>query len=401
MSQWSLIREVAWREIVTRSRTTAFRLITGLLVAAAIVLPIVVAVLPDDGDELRTVTVGLVGVDQATQDQITAFAAGSLDVEFADLSASSPDDVELELVEGRIDVAIEPGPTLVWNRETDFEIASVVFTALQQQEVLVRGRSVGLDPSEVAGLLSPVELEERFADEADEADEVATGVALLGLMVAFILPQAYGQLTMLSVVEEKSTRVIEVLLNHLRPHTLLIGKVLGVGALAVVQLVVVVAGLTGALLLTRSISIPPSVWQFVPILLVSILGGLAIYNTFFALLGSLVSRQEDASQVVLPVFLPIIIGYLVGQAAVFGNAETPLVKFLSYFPLTSPMLLPVRVARDVIAPWEIALSLALLALGVWVLIRIAGRVYEFTLLHTGSKVSWSQLIRLSRGVAFD
>ena len=192
--------------------------------------------------------------------------------------------------------------------------------------------------------------------------------------MAFVLPQVFGQLTLLSVIEEKSTRVIEVLLSHIRPRTLLLGKVLGISALAVVQLVAVVLGLTAAILLTNAINIPASVWRFVPIVLVSILGGLAIYNTFFALLGSLVSRQEDAAQVMLPLFIPLMTGLFVGQAAVIGNAETLLVKALTWFPLTAPMLLPVRVARDAIPLWEIILSLGLLALGVWLLILIAGRV---------------------------
>ena len=206
---------------------------------------------------------------------------------------------------------------------------------------------------------------------------------------------------MMSVVEEKSTRVIEVLLNHIRPRTLLLGKVLGVGALAVVQLLVVVGGLTAALLATSAVTIPTSVWRFLPVIVVSILGGLAIYNTFFALLGSLVSRQEDASQVIMPVFIPLIGGFFVAQSAIIGDPETMLVRVLTLFPLTSPMLLPLRVARDAIAPWEVAAALGLLVFGVWALVRIAGRVYEFTLLHTGSRVGWRQLVRLSRGAAID
>ena len=103
----------------------------------------------------------------------------------------------------------------------------------------------------------------------------------------------------------------------------------------------------------------------------------------------------------MPVFVPIMAGLFVGQAAIAGNAESTLVRILTLFPPTAPMLLPVRVARDAIAPWEVALSLGLLALGVWLLIRIAGRVYEFTLLHTGPRVGWDQLLRLSRGAALD
>ena len=397
----SLVREVAWREIRTRVRTKAFRVITGVLFAGAIIGPIATAVWPDGGDDLRKVSIGLVEADRAAQEQILAYAEGSLDVTFRDLTGSSPEQVTQALSDGDIDVALEPGPTVVWDRETDFEIASVVYTVLQQQESLVKGRAIGLDDGEIADLLTPVELQERFADQASESDDVATAVAFGGLMLAFILPQAFGQLVAMSVVEEKSTRVIEVLLNHVRPRTLLLGKVLGLGALAVMQLVVVVGGLSAVLLMTNTFDIPASVWRFVPIILVSIVGGLAIYNTFFALLGSLISRQEDASQVMMPVLVPLMGGLLVGQAAVYGNAESTLIKVLTLFPFTAPMLLPVRVARDAIAPWEVALSLGLLCVAVWLLIRIAGRVYEFTLLHTGSPVGWGQLLRLSRGAALD
>ena len=398
---WPLAKEVAWREIRTRSRTKAFRVITGILIAAALIGPIVAAVWPDRGDDLREVTVGLIDVDDATRLQILAFSEHSLDVTFEDLGDLSADQVDQALTDGDIDVALEPGPTLVWDSDTDFEIAGVLFAVLQQQGVLIKGRDLGLGEDDIAELLAPIPLRERFAEPTDSSDELATAVAFFGLMATFMLPQVFGQLTMMSVVEEKSTRVVEVLLGHLRPRTLLMGKVLGVGALAVVQLIVVVGGLTAALLLTNAIDIPASVWRFVPIIVVSILGGLAIYNTFFALLGSLISRQEDAAQVILPLFIPLMAGFFVGQAAVIGDAETPLVKLLTWFPLTAPMLLPVRVARDAISPWEIVLSLSLLALGVWLLIHVAGRVYEFTLLHTGTRVGWGQLLRLSRGATLD
>lgn len=398
---WTLVGEVAKREIRTRARTRSFRVITGILVAAAIIGPIVSALWPDGGDDLREVSVGLVDVDESTQQQIVAFAAGNLDVMFEDYTGARPAVVDQALADGDIDVAIEAGPTLVWDRETDFEIAGVIYTALQQQDVLVRGRALGLGAAEIAQLLTPAQVEERFADEAGESEEVAEGVAFLGLILALNIPILFGQMTMMGVIEEKGTRVIEVLLGHVRPRTLLLGKILGLGALGAAQLAVVGGGLTAALLLTNTIDIPTSVWRFVPIMLVSLLGSLAIYNTLFALLGSLVSRQEDASQVVVPVFVPLMGGFLVANSALVGSAETTLVKVLTFFPLTAPMLLPVRVAKDAIALWEIVLSLGLLVLGVLLLVRIAARVYEFTLLHTGSRVSWGQLMRLSRGAAFD
>lgn len=393
-----MVKEVAMREITTRGRTKAFKVITAILVVAAIAGPVIAALWPDGSDDLREIVVGVTQDDPEFQRQVDLFAEGSLDVSYELINADAVDDA---LSNGDIDVAVEPGPTMAWDKAVDYEIAGVLYAVFQGNGALEKGRAAGLTDAEIANLVTPVPVEERFADETDSGDDLATGVAFLGLMAAFILPQAYGQLTMLSVIEEKSTRVIEVLLSHIRPRTLLTGKILGLGALAIAQLLVIVLGLLGALLLTDSIDIPSSVWRFVPILLVSLLGGLAVYNTVFALLGSLISRQEDAAQVMLPVFIPLMAGYIAGQTAVFGDADTLVMRILTFFPMTAPMMLPVRVAKDAIAPWEIAVSLGLLVLAVWLLIRIAGRVYEFTLLHTGSRVGWGKLLKLSRGAILD
>jgi ABC-2 type transport system permease protein len=398
---WTQATTVAAREIRVRARTKAFRVITGLLVLVTIAGPTAAALWPEGDDDLRRVTVGLVDVDDATAEQIAAFAATRLDLTFRPYAASARADLDRDLSDGEIDVALETGPTLVWDRAADPQIAAVLHGALQQLDALSRGRELGLGDDEIARMLTPVEVGERHAQPSNQPRGLAMAVAMIGLMAAFLLPQLYGQLTMMSVVEEKSTRVIEVLLSHLRPRTLLMGKVVGIGALAVAQLAVVICGLVTALLVTDAIDVPGAVWRFVPVIVIAIVGGLAIYNTLFALLGSLISRQEDASQVILPVFIPLMAGFFIAQAAIAGSANPTLVRVLTLFPLTAPMLLPIRVALETIEPWEIALSLGLLTLGVWLLIRIAGRVYEFTLLHTGSRVGWGQLLRLSRGSAID
>ena len=129
---WTLVREVAEREVRTRARTKSFRVITGILVAAAIIGPVVSAVWPDGGDDLREVNVGVADVDETTQQQIVAFAHGNLEVTFQDYTGVPPAEVDQALADGDIDVALAAGPTLVWDRETDFEIAGVIYTALQQ-----------------------------------------------------------------------------------------------------------------------------------------------------------------------------------------------------------------------------------------------------------------------------
>ncbi len=394
--------EVAMREIRTRGRSRGYRVITGIMLLLSIIAPIVMVLLPSPNDDLRDVTIGVsAGTPAGFEEQLTIIAGNVVDLTIVDLGDTPVDDIGTQLSDGRLDVALRPPRTLMWDETEDSTMANVVTAALQQAEILARADELGFEVGDLTQVFAPVELDEVFVNGSTNTEGVRTGVAMFGLFLAFLLPQVFGQFTMMSVVEEKSTRVVEVLLSQIRPGTLLAGKIFGLCALAMLQLAVIVSGLVAALLTTNVVDVPASVWQFVPLMTISILGGLAIYTTLFALLGSLISRQEDQAQVMFPVFAPLMIGYFVGQTAVFGNAETLFVKILTWFPLTTPMLLPVRVARGTIGPIETAISLSLLALGAYLLFRLASRVYEFTLLRTGSRVGWGELIRLSRGNVLD
>jgi len=401
MTSRSATIEVALREIRTRGRTTAFRAITALLVLAAIAGPIIASIWPD-GDSPREVTVGIANAegdsDSRLREQILAISREDFMIEFSALEDSSSLAIDRSLMSGEIDVVVQLPSSVVWNETVDHGLDALIQAAIQQTTAVSTLESAGLSEQEIGQLFTPIEVSERFADESDSTNG-ARAAAAAALMAAFILPQVFGQLTMMSVVEEKSTGVIEVLLSHIRPRTLLLGKVLGLTLLALTQLVVFVAGLLAALLVTDALDVSRSVWQFVPTLLVSVLGGVVFYNTVFALLGSLISRQEDASQVMLPVFVPLMGGFIVGQTAIGGNAESLAARVLTLLPFTSSMLLPVRVARGAIEPWEIGLSLVLLGLGVWLLLIAAARVYEYTLLHAGSRKTWNMIRKKSRSGA--
>lgn len=396
------IKEIALREIRTRGRTRGYRIITAIMLLVAVAAPIVISLLPGPSDDLQEVTIGIgAGAQPGLTESLEALAEDVFDLSIVNVEDNAVEAIDELLDSGDVDVVIEPPAGLAWHETESPEIRGLVTAAFQQLAALDRANELGLDPGVLAEVFEPVEVTERLAVGSETTEDVRRGVAFFGLFLAFLLPQIFGQLTMLSVVEEKSTRVVEVLLSQIRPGTLLAGKIIGLCALAIVQLLVIVLGLIGSLLATNTIEIPSSVWQFVPIMTLSILGGLLIYTTLFALLGSLISRQEDAAQVMMPVFVPLMAGYFVGQAAVFGNAESLLVRVLTWFPLTSPMLLPVRAARGAIGPIETAVSLGLLALGAFLFYRLAARVYEFTLLRTGSRVGWGELVRLSRGALID
>lgn len=396
------IKEIALREIRTRARTRGYQSITGLMLLLAIVAPIVISLLPSPSDDLPEVTIGIApNTAMGLEEALETLAVDLIDLTVVQLDTAASDVINDQLADGDIDVAIGPPAELVWFESENDALRGLISAGLQRIAALERADELGLDPADLAQVFAPIEMTERFVEGSQTTEDVRRGVAFFGLFLAFLLPQIFGQLTMLSVVEEKSTRVVEVLLSQIRPGTLLAGKIIGLCSLAIVQLLLIVVGLIGSLIATDTVEIPASVWQFVPIMTLSVLGGLLIYTTLFALLGSLISRQEDAAQVMMPVFAPLMIGYFAGQVAVFGNAESTLTKVLTWIPLTSPMVLPVRVARGAISPLETAVSLGLMGLGAYVLYRTAARVYEFTLLRTGSRVSWSELSRLSRGALID
>lgn len=391
----SQLIEVARREIRTRARTKAFRAITAVLVLVVIAGPIVAALWPKDNGDLPTATVGI--STQAPPQFMQILEQASTDT--YDITLTQVEDLDQAINAGDIDAGIDFPATLVWDKFADPQLESVLAFALRQDATATAAQTVGLDDADLRSLFTPLQVDERLVNGSGEGDGLRFAVAYGGLFLSFMAVQVFGQLTLMSIVEEKSSRVIEVLLSHIKPRTLLGGKVLGLTALAIVQLLLLVIAGVASMLLTDAIDIPPSVWRFVPVLLVSAIGGLVIYNTLFALLGSLVSRQEDASQIMLPAMLPIFVGFFVGQAAVFGNASSLAARVLTFIPLTSPMLLPVRVARDAIAAWELVVAIGLLVLGAVLLLRLAGRVYEFTLLRTGSRVGWAELIRLNQGSA--
>ncbi len=397
-----MIVEVAKREVVVRARTKSFRIITALLLLVAVAAPVAVRLWPSN-DGIDEVSIGL-GSGMTTDDgadlpaMLVSMGQQRYDFTFVDLSDASPAEVDAAIIgesaEGlNVDVVVEPGPTLAWKDRVDDELGFLIASALRQQGVLDRGAELGLTDEQIGAIVTPTTVTDRFVEEPDEFDETASLLAMLGLMTAFIIPQVFGQLALQSVVEEKSSGVVEVLLGQIRPRTLLAGKILGIGVLAVCQIAIVVGGMVGALLLLSDLELPGSPWMFVAVLSISLLGGMASYITLYALLGSLISRQEDAAQVMVPVFLPLMAGYIVGQTAAFGAADSLAAKVLTFIPLTTPMLLPVRVARNAISGVEIAVALGLLVLSVAVLVRLAERLYEFTLLRKGTRIGWVEAFR--------
>lgn len=395
----SATREIARREIAARGRTRAYRIgtvVVLLLAVAAVVIAAVVRGGDDDGP--RRVTVGVVGLDEVVRELLAASPV--FDVSLLDLDGS---EVEGAVAEGDVDVAVvgsgAAGYEVVWGEDVDALLDSVIRSALAESEIRRRAADLGLSDADLGGLLAPLDAEERVLDESDsEADGARAVVGLVGSFLTFLAVQLYGQQLMMGVIEEKGSRIVEVLLSHVTARQLLTGKLLGIGLLALIQVVIVLSGLLGALLATDFVELPASAIGAIPLTLVTFVLGFAVYAAFLGALGSLVSRQEDAQSVILPALVPMMLGYFIGVSAVGGGGGV-VADVAAIFPLTSPLVLPAVVAAGEAPPWLVATSLVLLAATTWLFLIVAGRVYEGTLLRTGSRVPWRDAIAIVSGRA--
>ncbi len=389
-----MIREIARREIVTRGRSKAYRISTGILIVLTIAFVIAAAIFGSDDDEPNTieVTIGLTSEIDRFDDVLAQLVTDRVEVDTVLIAEA---DTERQLLDGNADVIIRDGATLVWNEEPDPFVQSVVTEVLTQIVVDERAATLGIDGPTLDDLLAPLALDSEFIDPPTDGDNAKTVVATLGIFIMFFAIQMYGSQIALVVVEEKANRIVEILLALVRPRDLLAGKVIGVGVLAAVQVVIPIIGLFLALAFSGSVGIPASAYASLPLLFVTFLLGFTMYGTLFAVVGSLVSRQEDAQQALFPVFVPIITGYVLALQAV-AAPDSIVAKIASVIPFTSPFALPVTVAEGTAGAGLVTAALALLAVSAAWLLWLAGRIYEFTLLRSGSRITLGEALRLAR-----
>jgi ABC-2 type transport system permease protein len=386
--RWSeVVRLVATRDLRERLRTKAYRIssvLTAVLVVAVVVVPKLVG---DDGPVVREVAA--VGrLDAPAQEAVRAAAsAEGAAVRFVEV----PDEAAaVEAVrDGAVDLAIVDGSVVV-RQADDAGFEQLVASALGQQAAL---EEAGVPPDEVEAVLSRTAPVESLEPPADAQDEGRTAVAFVASLLLYTFLSLYGAWVLYGVAEEKSSRVAEVLLSTVPPSALLAGKILGIGLAALLQGVVIL----GSALVAAQVTGADLLDLVTPADLLGLLGwfllGYALYAVVYAAAGSLVARQEDVQNVATPPALPLLVGYIVAAQAAFGDAESPLVRVMSLFPATAPVVMPVRTTVSDVPAWEVALSIALTLAGIVVLVAVASRVYARALLRTGGRVRWREVLR--------
>ena len=384
MSRWGAIRLVASREIVERGRSRGYALSLAFTVILMLVGFIVPALLV--GNATKT-SLAVVGDSPAGLEEWLTLTADSYDLELALSAVPDRAAAEAALHDGSIDAALEvPADLSTAGELIVLESAPAALQAVVNQAVVaLRAGPAASEVPEVDALAPPT-----------DQDATALIFANAGIILMFIGIFSYGSWVLTGVVEEKQSRVVEVVLSTVRPRDLLMGKVLGIGLLALAQLVILVAvGLVLSQILGRLVLPTTTVGAVVQLLTWFILG-FAFYATTMGFLGALASRPEEASIASMPVTLTATTAYILSIVVVTGDPNGILAHVMTFIPPAAPMVVPLRTALGAIEPWEIAISMVLMVASIWFLFVVGARIYSGAVLQTGGRIKLRDAWRASR-----
>jgi ABC-2 type transport system permease protein len=225
------------------------------------------------------------------------------------------------------------------------------------------------------------------------------------VMILYITLLVYGMMTMRSVLEEKSTRIVEILASSIKPFYLLTGKILGVGTVALTQYLIWVC--TGALISVYGAAASAALWPgaaapnlhlptaYLVYPLIFFFVGYFLYASLYAALGSMVSSEEELQQVQLPVTLILVACFLLFPI-IQRAPNSPLAIALSLFPFSSPILMVFRITVQTPPFWQIALSIAICIATIVGVIQVSAKIYRVGILMYGKRPSGVELLRWLR-----
>jgi len=415
-AQWLV---VARREFVERVRTRWFIVVTLLgpvLLAALIIVPALLAVdsmskgvdieiLDHSGEALGQELVGVaelegsllrvrLAVEGATEDGLRAR-------------------VKDQSIEGYLllPVGVMLGETAIYTGENasapglENRLERLVNTGVRR----IRGRKIGLRDEQITELLSGVDVD---AKQSTGAAEATSGEAsfFVGYAVMFILYMSillYAVNVMRSVVLEKTSRVVEMIVSALKPRALMLGKIMGVGSVGVFQLgiwsvlavvmfrfreqILGVFGIPGA----GAVDLPPIAVTDLLVVLAYFFGGFFFYASLYAAIGAMVNSDQEAQQAQTPVMMLLVIPAVCVQL-VAGDPRGTASEVLTMIPLFSPILMPMRWVLGGATPVELIISLAILGAAIAGAVWLAARIYRVGILMYGKRPSLRELARWIR-----
>ncbi|RPI66360.1 MAG: ABC transporter permease [Ignavibacteriales bacterium] len=256
--------------------------------------------------------------------------------------------------------------------------------------------SIGINPDEMESLITDTELKEIKLDKSGK--ETETGflelffTSLIFIMILVFVILSSGGMLIRSVVEEKSNRLIEIIVSSCTPEELLTGKIIGLSALALLQIVIwILIGIT----LTGSNLIPESAFNNILPMTIYFILGFIFYTAFFVGIGSIVNTEQEAQQVTgylsMLLLLPVIF-----SITTIENPDSGLVKVLTYIPFTAPAVMLLKLNIKPVPLHEILLTMSILLLSILMIIYITARIFRIGILSYGKVPTLKQLVHWIR-----
>ena len=431
---WIIIQ----REFMTRVKKKSFILLTILMpfiFAALIMVPLMLATI--QGDEQKTVMVvdktgRYVGSLKSTANYAFVPTADNKDEFYTE-------DSEVEaVVQITADLAKNPTAVTIYSpREVKAELLSYVETCLGEQ--VRREKLSAYNIPELETIIADIQTDFHVAtvkrnaegDETSSNTYIAMAAGFIFTFLIYMFVMSYGGMVMQSVMEEKTNRIVELMVSSVKPFQLMMGKIIGVALVGFVQLAIWGVMLSIILMVCGSVfglSAAPAVpavagadaqmaavaqqagggeaaeimsalmglpYAELGIMFVLyFVGGYLLYASFFAAVGASINAQEDSSQFIMPVVLIMVFGLYAAMYSV-ENTNGPLAFWASIFPLTSPIVMMVRIPFGV-PWWEEVLSLGLLFATSMAFVWISARIYRVGILMYGKKPSLREMLKWVR-----
>jgi ABC-2 type transport system permease protein len=250
--------------------------------------------------------------------------------------------------------------------------------------------------------VNAMEVTDAGTKDADVGTSMGVGIAcaILIYMSLFI----YGAQVMRGVIEEKTSRIIEVIISSVKPFQLMLGKIIGVGLVGLTQFTAWIvlsviatkvagnsstSGIMGALQTLQNIPFGYILGCF----LFYFISGYLLYSALFAAVGSAVDSETETQQFMFPITLPLLFTYLLSVTVLFRAPDSPLAVWLSMIPFTAPIAMMIRIPFGGVPDWQLALSMVMMVVGFLFTTYVAARIYRVGILMYGKKASYKELVK--------
>src|SRR5215831_4203427 len=409
------------REYLQRVRTRAFLIGTILTPALLLVFSLLPVLVATRGSGPRKIVVldesGEQGLFESIKDNVKSAKTGS-SIELTRVAVPETENVDeiRKMLEAEPSAASTSG-YLVLRRgildspkcnyysqnPSDFVTNETLQHGLKDAVIQERMARAGIDKERSSNMMNPIDLETiKIGPEGETRESGQTfGIAFVMLFFIYMTILMYGISTMRGVIEEKQSRIVEVVVSSIKPFHMLMGKLIGIGLVGLTQYLIWVLSAVGLTVVGVSVAtrmnfsmptIPPSLLAYFVLFFVL---GYFLFATLYALVGSMVSSEDEAQQLQYPVTMLIVAPMTIFWIIV-REPNSPLATVLSMVPFFAPTLMLMRIA--IINPplWQVLLSILLMIASIVGVVWIASKIYRITILMYGKKPTLAELGRWLR-----